>query len=375
VKPTIQLADFRSAWSSFEARYLQAVTRVGKSGWLILGAEVEAFEKELATFWGLPFAVGVANGLDALEIAFRALGAKAGDRFLTTPLSAYATTLAILRVGGVPVFADVDDSGLIDLDSAAKVLASEGPCRFFVPVHLYGHAMSLEALTAFSAKHGLTLIEDCAQAIGATSKGRPVGSASVACATSFYPTKNLGAFGDGGALLTTSTTVRDAARALRDYGQTDKYVHDIVGLNSRLDELQAALLRSVQLPELAAQTRRRVAIAERYLAGLKHPRVHVVPTPRDSGSVWHLFPLIVDGDREAFRAHLKAQGVATALHYPHLIPDQKATHAAGFTFKRGQFPNATRFAEHEVSIPIHPFLSDDDCQRVVDAVNSYGGRS
>jgi dTDP-3-amino-3,4,6-trideoxy-alpha-D-glucose transaminase len=370
----VQLADFKAAWEQQRLAYLEAVERVGRSGWLVLGTEVATFEQDLARFWGLPHAVGVANGLDALEIAFRCMGAKPGDRFLTTPLSAFATTLAMLRVGGVPVFADVDASGVLDLEAAEAVLRQSGPVRFIVPVHLFGHAMQLSALERFAERHGATLIEDCAQAIGATSDGRPVGSASVCCATSFYPTKNLGALGDGGALLTSSATVRDEARALRDYGQTDKYVHTKVGLNSRLDELHAAILRTVQLPALAAQTERRRAIAEAYLAGLRNPRLVIPPVPRGSRSVWHLFPVLVEGDRERFRASLKGKHIATGLHYPLLISRQEAMREAGFALSAvGQFPMAERFATHEVSLPIHPFMSDDDTARVIAACNAWEG--
>jgi dTDP-3-amino-3,4,6-trideoxy-alpha-D-glucose transaminase len=315
--------------------------------------------------------VGVGNGLDALEIAFRALGARPGDRFLTTPLSAFATTLAILRVGGVPEFVDVDASGLMDLRLAEEHLAARPGVRFLVPVHLYGHALPLGELERLARHHRVELVEDCAQAIGATSQGRPVGSASRLCATSFYPTKNLGALGDGGALLGNDPALIAKVRSLRDYGQTEKYVHDHVGLNSRLDELQAALLRSVQLPALAAQTSRRLAIAERYLAGLNHPKVTLPPRPRDSGSVWHLFPVVIDGEREHFRAHLKGAGVATGLHYPVLIPAQRAMAEAGLPAGAARFPRAERFAQHEVSLPLHPFLSDEDCARVIDACNSW----
>lgn len=368
----VRLADFNAAWEQSREAYLAAVDRVGRSGWLILGSEVSTFEADLARFWGLEHAVGVASGLDALEIAFRALGARPGDRFLTTPLSAFATTLAILRVGGVPVFADVDASGLLDLDAAERVVAATGPVRFVVPVHLFGHACSLSRLQAFCLRHDAQLVEDCAQAIGARSEGHAVGTAGRVCATSFYPTKNLGAFGDGGALLTNSVTLRDEARALRDYGQTDKYVHTRLGMNSRLDELQAALLRSVQLPLLSAQTDRRRAIAARYLAGLSHPRLTIPPVPAGSDSVWHLFPVLVAGDRERFRAHLKSQGVATGLHYPLLIPHQQAMQEAGHALApAGAFPNAERFASDEVSLPLHPFMSEAECEHVVASCNSW----
>jgi dTDP-3-amino-3,4,6-trideoxy-alpha-D-glucose transaminase len=370
---TIGLVDFRRQWAVSRARYLEAVDRVGESGWLILGNEVQAFEGDLSRYWGLPYAVGCGNGLDALEIAFRCVGMRRGDLVLTTPLSAFATTLALLRVGAEPVFADVDASGLLDLEDAEDLLAHEKRVRFVVPVHLYGHAMNLGALERFSRKHGLVVVEDCAQAIGAKHGGRPVGDASLACATSFYPTKNLGALGDGGAVLTRDATIRDRARSLRDYGQSDKYVHDIVGLNSRLDELHAAILRSVQLPALSGQTVRRAEIARRYRRELKNDALMIPPLPDGSDSVWHLFPLLVPRGRESFRAHLSSRGIATGLHYPRLIPAQKAMAEAGHPPSGRPFPNAERFAREQVSIPNHPFLTDSEVSEVIDACNSWSG--
>jgi dTDP-3-amino-3,4,6-trideoxy-alpha-D-glucose transaminase len=368
----VQLADFRRQWEVSRDRYLEAVDRVGKSGWLILGKEVEQFERDLSVFWTLKHAVGVANGLDALELAFRGLGARPGDVYLTTPLSAFATTLAILKVGGVPVFADVDASGVLDLEAAGKVIAAlpKKP-RFFVPVHLFGHSMNLNALEAFTREHNLVLVEDCAQSIGAKSDGRLAGTVGAAAATSFYPTKNLGAFGDGGALLTNDSTLADRVRCLRDYGQTDKYVHDLAGINSRLDELQAALMRSVQLPLLAEQTERRRTLAATFLKNIKNPRLSLPQAPKGSASVWHLFPVLVTGDREQFRAHLKNKHVASGLHYPHLIPHQKGLLDAGLPAPTGSWPVAQRFASQEVSLPMHPFLTDDDASRVIDACNSW----
>lgn len=367
---SIGLADFQTMWTTGHTRYLEALERVGRSGWLVLGSEVAQFEEDLAKHWGIPHAVGVANGLDALEIAFRCEGMKPGDRVITTPLSAFATTLALLRVGAVPVFVDVDASGLLDLELAENAMQLDPKPRFIVPVHLFGHAMSVDALETFAKRHQLTVIEDCAQAIGAKSGSRPVGAASRVCATSFYPTKNLGAFGDAGALLTSETSIRDQARRLRDYGQSDKYVHDEVGMNSRLDELHAAMLRSVQLPALQAQTERRAQIAHRYLGAIKNAAVTMPPVPFQSVSVWHLFPLLVN-EREAFRAHLKEHGVLTGLHYPKLIPDQVAMKSTEFHVV-GHLTRAQHFAVAEVSIPLHPFMSDDDVTRVIDAVNSFG---
>lgn len=372
----IGLADFTKQWHAFSAEYLAAVERVGRSGWLILGQEVAQFEQALAAHWGLAHAVGCASGLDALELAFRCTGMKAGDVVLTTPLSAFATTLAIVKVGAEPLFADVDASGCIDLAAADAVIAAmpagKRP-RFFVPVHLYGHAMNLEALEAFTRRHELVLIEDCAQAIGARSNGRPVGTVGAVCATSFYPTKNLGAFGDGGALLTNDPIIETRARLLRDYGQSEKYLHTEIGLNSRLDELQAALLRSVQLPKLAEHTRRRVEIAQAYVKGIRHAALTLPSPPSASESVWHLFPLLVNGQRGEFASHLKQRGVASATHYPKLISDQPALktvpHHAPLPM-----PRALQFAEFELSLPMHPLLTHTDVQTVIDACNSWEPR-
>ncbi len=368
----IGLANFQRQWDSSRDAYLAAVDRVGRSGWLILGKEVSQFEADLAKFWGVEHAVGVASGLDALEIAFRCLGMKAGDRVLTTPMSAFATTLAIIKVGAVPVFADLDASGQLDLVQArAVVKAAPAKVRFVVPVHLYGHAMDLDALETFAKEEGLTVIEDCAQAIGAKSRGRPVGALSRAFATSFYPTKNLGAFGDGGALLTNDPAVRDLARSLRDYGQSDKYVHAHLGLNSRLDELQAALL-SIQLSLLPAQTQRRLAIAGRYREGLAHSAIRVLPVPPGSQSVWHLFPVEVEPPlRKSFQRHLTESSVGSAVHYPTLIPHQPAMASTAWEPKAAGFARAVQLAGSEVSLPMHPFLTDAEVEQVIDACNRW----
>ncbi|HYP56625.1 MAG TPA: DegT/DnrJ/EryC1/StrS family aminotransferase, partial [Solirubrobacterales bacterium] len=236
--------DFARQWQEIHAEALAAVDRVGRSGWLVLGEEVEAFERELAAWWGVPHAVGVASGLDAIEIGLRCAGVGPGDRVLTTPLTAFATTLAILRAGAEPVWCDVDESGGLDLDLAEEALRDHPEIAAIVPVHLYGHPLDPAALDRLAAEHGVAVIEDCAQSAGAERAGRPTGLAGLAAATSLYPTKNLGALGDGGVLLSGDASVAERARSLRDYGQCGRYEHVEPGLNSRLDELQAAVLRS-----------------------------------------------------------------------------------------------------------------------------------
>ena len=319
----IGLNDFKRQWAEIGPAAMAAVERVGASGRYILGQEVEAFEGKLAEFWGVSHAVGVANGMDAIEIALRGLDLRAGQKVLTTPFSAFATTLAILRAGGVPVFVDVDDNGNIDLEQCRDVVSRDRSIRFFVPVHLYGNPLDLEKLAGLRRDFDLVIVEDCAQAIGAKHGGRSVGTVGQAAATSFYPTKNLGAFGDGGALLTNDPSTASRARAMRNYGQSDLYLHDEVGLNSRLDELHAAVLSDALLPKLQGWTETRRQIAARYRLEIQQVRT-VNPAP-SAEPVWHLFPIFVEaGERDDIRERLLGCGIASGVHYPRLIPEQPA---------------------------------------------------
>jgi len=348
---------------------LKAVERVGASGWYILGSEVAAFEEALAEQCRVRHVIGCASGLDAIELALRAAGLPRGGQVLTTPLSAFATTLAIVRAGGVPVFVDVDASGLLDLDRAEEVLREHPEIRFMVPVHLYGHALDLERLDALRARYGLTVVEDCAQAVGATSGGRAVGSAGTAGTLSFYPTKNLGALGDGGAVLTQDDRIATRCRNLRDYGQERRYSHTALGLNSRLDEVHAAVLRSVFLPRLGDWTSRRRQIASRYLERLPwSAQLERLPVPERSQSVWHLFPVRAADDRDGMLSHLRQRGIQGAVHYPAIIPEQPALKDP-LVF--GTLERARHLAATEVSLPIHPALSDAEIDEVVSAVREW----
>jgi dTDP-4-amino-4,6-dideoxygalactose transaminase len=368
---TIPANPFGRLWALVGGDVLKSVERVGASGWYVLGREVETFEADFAAATEAHHAIGCASGLDAIEIALRALGLASGDAVLTTPLSAFATTLAIVRAGGVPVFVDVDDSGGMDLALAEEVLDGDSSVRFAVPVHLYGHPMDLDALGRLRDRFDLRMVEDAAQAVGARASGRAVGSVGQATAVSFYPTKNLGAFGDGGCVLTPDVLVADACRSLRDYGQSAKYVHDRIGLNSRLDEVHAAVLRTALLPRLEEWTHRRRELAERYRGGLGDAIVRWVEPAAGAESVWHLFPVRVpDGRRDELLAHLQANGVQAGIHYPGLIPEQPAL--AGREHRSfGELTNARRFCDEEISLPIHPLLRDDEIDRVIDVVNGW----
>jgi dTDP-4-amino-4,6-dideoxygalactose transaminase len=368
----ILLNDFQRQWRDTRVGVLEAIDAVGESGWYILGEEVREFETALAGHWSTAHAVGVASGLDAIEISLRILGCKPGDRVLTTALSAFATTLAIVKLGAVPVFVDTDEFGLIDLQACRKILEKRRDIRFMVPVHLYGHALNLRELRALQQEFGCMIVEDCAQSISASFDGAPTGSAGQMAATSFYPTKNLGAIGDGGAIMTNNSEHASAARSLRDYGQSSKYHHEFVGYNSRLDELQAAILRRVYLPKLPHWTERRRQIASQYVSGLRNPLICPLGRPPRSDSVWHLFPVLVEPERKAdFRSYLKQNGIASGEHYPIPIPDQEALNGVEHE-AASDLAVATRIARSEVSLPIHPYLSDEEVTRVIEVSNAFG---
>lgn len=371
IRPQVAANDFARQWQDISADALDAVDRVGRSGWLILGKEVEAFERELASWWGMPHAVGVASGLDALEIGLRCAGIEPGAKVLTTPLTAFATTLAVLRAGAEPAWCDVEESGGLDLEQATAAIAADPTIKAILPVHLYGHPLDRAALQGLVAEHGVAVIEDCAQSAGATREGEPTGGVGIAAATSLYPTKNLGALGDGGVLLTTDAEVAARARRLRDYGQSDRYEHSEPGLNSRLDELQAAILRSALLPRLDRFLQRRAEIARRYEEELRDTPLRPIEASGGS-SAHHLYPVeVVEGDPVAVAEALRREGVAVGRHYPFLCPDQEAAAGRGGVF--GEFPVARRLAERELSLPIHPYMEDEEVEAVIEACREVVG--
>jgi dTDP-4-amino-4,6-dideoxygalactose transaminase len=360
----VRANDFMRQWQDVREDVMEAVERTGRSGWLILGEEVREFERELAAWWGIPHAVGVASGLDALEIAIRSSGVPAGARVLTTPLTAFATTLAIIRAGTEPVWCDVDRSGGLDFDQVDAALHADHSIRAIVPVHLYGHPVDPVVLERLAAEHDVLVIEDCAQSVGAQRDGRPTGVAGSAAATSFYPTKNLGAMGDGGAVLTADPIVAERARTLRDYGQTGRYEHAELGLNSRLDELHAAILRSAHLPRLDGWMARRHAIASRYTEALSGETLRPI-RPCGGSSAHHLFPIEVsDGRTTRVAEQLSRDGVVVGRHYPFVCPDQSAVRGLGTVI--GSIPVARRLADRELSLPIHPYLTDAEIELVVE---------
>jgi dTDP-4-amino-4,6-dideoxygalactose transaminase len=361
VTVSIPFLDFAASVRELRPELEQAITRVLDSGHFILGPEGEALEKELAADFEVPAAVAVGNGTEAIQLALEALGVGPGDEVVTTPLTAAFTGLAIRRTGARPVFVEVDEATLNISASAAREAITDRT-RALVPVHLYGRPAELEALAALARERDLALVEDACQAHGARYRGRPVGSFGAAAALSFYPTKNLGALGDGGAILVGDPGLEAPLRRLRNGGQSDRYRHEEVGLNSRLDEIQAALLR-VKRRHLPEWTRRR-----RELAGLYREALADLPLTLpgdDAGAVYHLFP-IRHPARDEIQERLRADGVGTLIHYP--IPLHLQPAFADLGGGPGDLPVAERAARELLSLPLYPELSDDRARLVAEAV-------
>ncbi len=343
-----------------------AIDRVVSSGWFVLGPEVQAFEQEFAALSGASHAVGVGNGTDAIALILKALDIGHGDEVITTPLTAAYTVLAILMAGARPAFADIDPLRLT-LDPDAVSAAVTPRTKAIVAVHLYGQPADMTAIAQLGARYNVAVIEDCCQAHLATAASRPVGTIGVAGAFSFYPTKNLGALGDGGAIVTNDRVLADRIARLRNGGQTDRYHHQEPGINSRLDEIQAAVLRA-RLPRLAAWTARRRALAGAYRTALAPAPVKVPPLA-DPGHVYHLFVVRASSPggperRDALQRHLKEHGIDTLVHYPVSMTRQPAFQSTC----PADCPRAVEACDEVLSLPLHPRLTDADVHEVASAV-------
>jgi len=339
-----------------------AIARVMASGWFVLGPEVEAFEAEFAHASGTAHAVGVGNGTEAIALLLRAAGVTDSDEVIVPAVTAGYTAIAVLLAGATPVFADVDPETL-NIDPASCEAAITPRTVAIVPVHLYGQPADLPALAAIARRHSLALVEDCCQAHLATCARTPVGTRGVGGAFSFYPTKNLGALGDGGAVVTNDASIAARVRRLRNGGQINRYVHEEAGVNSRLDELQAAVLRA-RLPMLARWTTRRRALAATYrhlLGGSVRP----LP-PRDDGHVYHLF-VVRSGERDALQAHLAASRIETLIHYPIPLTDQPAFKR----WKRNDCAVAAQATREILSLPLHHRLTDTAVERICLGIDAF----
>jgi dTDP-4-amino-4,6-dideoxygalactose transaminase len=364
----VPFLDLSASTAELAEEIEEATTRVLRSGWYILGPEVEAFERAFAEHVGVRHCVGVGSGLDALHLALLAMDVGPGDEVIVPSNTYIATWLAVSRTGARPVPVEPDPA-TSNLDPDRLAFARTRRTRAVLPVHLYGLPAPMDAIRAFAAHHDLRVLEDAAQAHGARWRGRRVGGLGDAGAWSFYPSKNLGALGDGGAVTTDDRRLAERLRSLRNYGSRAKYVHGERGLNSRLDELQAAILR-VKLRHLDVHNQRRAAIACYYLEALRDLPLTLPAAADGAASVHHLF-VVRTARRDALMQHLRQRQIATLVHYPVIIPLQPAM--ARFGYQKGDFPIAERCADEFLSLPIHPELTDAEVETVAVGVRAFFG--
>jgi dTDP-4-amino-4,6-dideoxygalactose transaminase len=361
----VPFGDMKVHYQTYKSQIDQAVHRVLESGHYILGSELEKFEAAFAKSLGSGYVAGCASGTEAIYLALAAAGVTTGDEVIVVAHTAVPTISAISMTGATPVFVDIDpktyvmDVNLVEAKITEKTKA-------LVPVHLYGQMVDLEPLLKIAAKHKIMLLEDCAQSTLATYKGAIAGTLGDYGAFSFYPSKNLGAFGDGGAVSTNSSENFDKLVKLRNYGQSKRYYHDIIGINSRLDEMQAAIL-DAQLPFVEQWNERRREIAKRYNEGLEG----IVVTPYEAEGrkhVYHLYVIQTD-DRDGLQAYLLEKGIQTLIHYPNPAHLQKAYSYLGY--KPGSLPVTEKLVNRILSLPMHPGLTDDQIDAVIEEIGNY----
>ncbi len=360
---SVPFLDVAAAQFELASELADAYARVAASGQYVLGDEVESFEQEFAEYCGTAECVGVSNGLDALRLSLEAHGIGRGDEVIVPAHTFIATFLAVSHVGAVPVPVEPDEQTYaISPDHLAAAIT--GRTRAIIPVHLYGHPADMSTIRRITAEAGLAVIEDCAQAHGARYRGRRAGSLATAAAFSFYPSKNLGALGDAGALTTDDAELAQRVRVLRNYGSPTKYRTEVRGHNMRLDPLQAAFLR-VKLKFLDGWNRRRSTVAHAYLEGLRTIGGLRLPTVGDGAEpAWHLF-VVRHEERDRLQQELRARGVTTLVHYP--LPPHRTEAYADLELAPGSFPITERICAEVLSLPIGPHLSDAQVERVVEA--------
>ena len=369
-KKPLQFLDLKAQFASIREDVLKAVESVFESQHFILGKEVQLLEQEIASFIGVPEAVGCASGSDALYLSLLALHIGRGDEVITTPFTFVATAGAIARTGAKPVFVDIDPV-TYNINPSKIEAAITDKTRAIIPVHLFGLAADLDAILEIANRHNIAVVEDAAQAIGATYRGRQVGGFGLCGCFSFFPSKNLGCAGDGGLITTTDAKIADELRLLRAHGSRKKYQYEIIGTNSRLDALHAAILR-VKLPHLNGWAEKRVEHAEIYktlfgAAGLTN--MFVLPsTPEGRGHVYNQFVIRVPR-REELRAYLDSQGIPTDVYYPSPLHVQPAFSYLGY--EHGSFPEAEKASTEVLALPVYPELSRQDQERVVATISDF----
>jgi dTDP-4-amino-4,6-dideoxygalactose transaminase len=345
-----------------------AVARVLKSGWYVLGEEVAAFEREFAAEFGYGYAVGAASGTDAIALCLRAQGVGPGDKVATVSHTAVATVVAIEMAGAQPVLVDIDPASYtLAPASLARALETFHPVKAVIAVHLYGHPADLEAIVAVARHYDAQVIEDCAQAHGARLDGHYVGTRAAAAAFSFYPTKNLGALGDAGMAVAADAECAQRMRWMREYGWKQRYISEIPGVNSRLDELQAAVLR-VKLRHLEGGNQRRAVIAAAYDRGLAHTGLVLPVTRSGARHVFHQY-VVRSRARDALRSNLRERGVGTSVHYP-LPVHQQPAYAGRVSLDPGGLEETERAAREVLSLPMYPELTDAAVESVIAAVRA-----
>lgn len=361
IQPNRMDRGFFKYQAELEAKALEVL----RSGWYVLGKEVSSFEEEFAAYTGAKYCVGVANGLDALWMAFRVLGIGVGDEVLVQGNTYIASVMGITMNGATPVFIEPDEYYQIDVDKLEAHITDK--TKAILVVHLYGHNTKMDAVVELCKKYNLRLVEDCAQSHGSRYKGQMSGTFGDIGCFSFYPSKNLGAFGDGGAITTNDPQIAQDFRVLRNYGSEKRYYNKIVGTNSRLDELQAGLLR-VRLSHLDELTEERQKLCARYSALIKNDKL-ILPKERpDTVNVWHQY-VIRCKDRDALIAYLDALEIGTIIHYP--IPPHLAEAYQYLGFKDGAFPITEQYAREVLSIPLYNGMTEEEQDCVIDALNSF----
>jgi dTDP-4-amino-4,6-dideoxygalactose transaminase len=362
----VPFLDLRAAYEELKAEVDEAVSRVLGSGYYLLGKELEAFEKEFADYLDVKYCVGVGNGLDALHLALRALGVGQGDEVLVPSNTYIATWLAVSYAGAVPVPVEPDER-TYNIDPEKLEAAITDRTRAIIPVHLYGQPADMDPILEVARKHNLWVLEDAAQAHGACYKGKRVGGLGDIAGWSFYPGKNLGAFGDGGAVTTNNGELADRVRVLRNYGSRTKYFNEVRGFNSRLDEIQAAVLR-VKLKHLDRWNRRRLKIAELYRRELEGCDLILPHVPEWAEPVYHLF-VVRSGQRDALQQYLKTQGIGTLIHYP--VPPHLQQAYCEIGLAAGTLPISERIHQEVLSLPIGPHVTEAQVETVTRAVCEF----
>jgi len=348
-----------------QQEYEDAALRILRSGWYVLGNEVTEFEKEFAAYVGSKYCVGLASGLDALWITFRLLNIGKGDEIIVQANTYIASVMGITMNNATPVFVEPDKYFTLDVSKVEAAITNK--TKAILPVHLYGQASDMETIMKIAKKYNLFVIEDCAQSHGAKQNGKMTGTFGDVGCFSFYPSKNLGAFGDSGAVTINSAELAEKFRVYRNYGSEKRYYNKVVGTNSRLDEIQAALLR-VRLNHLDELNRERTKICSRYLEGIRNTVIELPKINNGCETVWHQFVIRVR-DREKFIEYLKSKEIGTIIHYP--IPPHLSEAYAYLDFKNGDFPITEDFADTVLSLPLYNGMTDEEQNYVIDMINAY----